>query len=658
MNPGAIVDGLTIVGNKAGLELQKAGGRKSSTAQAPITGSAPGANVKIDGESDSRNWSQEFAEQTSLLARETGSPDSLDPASEVEPASSSHSTQGTSQLSSPGSLVKLQSVHELQAQASQPVSEADPSAGRGIQERRLSPRSHSNGSSSSDGPRESKSHTENSHSVASTLTDPSLQYANLPSPSYGLTNLLPAGDEWKSGYGQASRGQGSQVEAGKQSAVGDTVGLAALSKDSATAMGRSNGLSVFDLSVSPVGGVGIGAQSASEFFGLASLHADSENNQRFDVAGSGFASPLNDAALDLAGLSGNDSSDVSLAYVGQGNAPAVGSLNLQTAASSKASIVPPASLSSKAIDGPARRSTVSDESGAARGAEQSARQATSDPGVKISGDAGAPTRVHERAKLDDSASGGSANSTLHGSAPNQPSANSAGHPAVTGTLIAASGSHPLSDSAGLEARATGLGQISGLVPGPGSADAFHNNEGATNNNPFLAMDGGRSAAFEQPSGGANQLTVGHQDPVLVYVELRARADGSGVHASLGVQSTAAGESLEGHLSSLASWMNERNTPVESIRVLGLGSEHAQSGTFHGRGFEANGGTGGSGTGAQSGFGGSGGGSGASEHRPSGGSQELPAMASAVPAGLTDSRGVHMSQVIPVGVNGKSISVVA
>ncbi|WP_263352150.1 hypothetical protein [Acidicapsa acidisoli] len=522
----------------------------------------------------------------------------------------------------------------------------------------MSTRSHANSSNLSDGLRESKSRTENSHRTAPAQFDPSLQLENLPSPGYGLTNLLPAGGDWKSGYDQASRGQtsldhGSQVGAGKQSVAVDIAGLAAPSNDGAAGMGRSNGLSVSDLSVSPIGGIVPDSQPASGSIGSTSIHPASNSSLRFDAEGSGFASPLNDAALDLAGLSGNDSSDVSLAYVGQGNAPAVGSLNLQTAASSKASIVPPASLSSNAIEGPARRSTVSDESGAARGAEQAAKQAASYTGNKISGNAGTPTGVHERAKLDDSASGGSTNSTLHGSVPNQPSGNSSGHPAVTGTLITASGSHPLSDSAGLEARATGSGQISGLVSGPGGADALHNSGGSTDSNPFLAMDGGRGPVIEQSSSVANQLTVGHQDPVLGYVELRAHADGSGVHASLGVQSTAAGESLEGHLGSLASWMNERNTPVESIRVLGLGSEHAQSGTFHGRGSEANGGTG-----AQSGFGSSGDGSGASQHRPSSGSQELPAMASAVPAGLAYSQGVPASQVVPAGVNGKSISVVA
>jgi hypothetical protein len=87
-------------------------------------------------------------------------------------------------------------------------------------------------------------------------------------------------------------------------------------------------------------------------------------------------------------------------------------------------------------------------------------------------------------------------------------------------------------------------------------------------NPFPAMDGvAKVPTSPARTSTTGELQVGYQDPVLGYVELRARGDGIGVHASLGVQSESAGETLEGHLSSLAGWMNERHTPVESLTVL-------------------------------------------------------------------------------------------
>jgi hypothetical protein len=87
-------------------------------------------------------------------------------------------------------------------------------------------------------------------------------------------------------------------------------------------------------------------------------------------------------------------------------------------------------------------------------------------------------------------------------------------------------------------------------------------------NPFPAMDSQAAVPVSSYRGStAGELQVGYQDPVLGYVELRAHGDGSGVHASLGAQSASAGEALEGHLSSLAGWLNERHTPVESLTVF-------------------------------------------------------------------------------------------
>ncbi len=62
------------------------------------------------------------------------------------------------------------------------------------------------------------------------------------------------------------------------------------------------------------------------------------------------------------------------------------------------------------------------------------------------------------------------------------------------------------------------------------------------------------------------LEVGFQDPALGYIELRVHANGGGVHAAIEAQSPASGALLAGHLSSLAGWMHDRETPVESLTV--------------------------------------------------------------------------------------------
>ena len=63
------------------------------------------------------------------------------------------------------------------------------------------------------------------------------------------------------------------------------------------------------------------------------------------------------------------------------------------------------------------------------------------------------------------------------------------------------------------------------------------------------------------------LEMGYQDPVLGYVELHAHMAAGGVHASLTTQSPESGAALEGRLHSLADWMIERQTPLESLTVL-------------------------------------------------------------------------------------------
>jgi hypothetical protein len=96
-------------------------------------------------------------------------------------------------------------------------------------------------------------------------------------------------------------------------------------------------------------------------------------------------------------------------------------------------------------------------------------------------------------------------------------------------------------------------------------------------NPFQAIDSevggvsGGGIGFTSGDRGvkhiAGGLEVGYQDPELGYVELHAHLTGGTVHASLTTQSAASGEVLQRHLDSLAGWLNERRTPVESMIVL-------------------------------------------------------------------------------------------
>jgi len=74
-----------------------------------------------------------------------------------------------------------------------------------------------------------------------------------------------------------------------------------------------------------------------------------------------------------------------------------------------------------------------------------------------------------------------------------------------------------------------------------------------------------------------RIEVGYQDPTFGYVELRAHMGDSGVHAALITQSQAAGAALQEQLGSLAGWMHERRTPVESVTVLAFDSNGAANG---------------------------------------------------------------------------------
>ena len=93
-----------------------------------------------------------------------------------------------------------------------------------------------------------------------------------------------------------------------------------------------------------------------------------------------------------------------------------------------------------------------------------------------------------------------------------------------------------------------------------SIDAGHGTEVQTGVTAGRMNAGGVFAA--SPS-----LEMGYQDPAFGYVELHAHMSEGGVHASLSAQSPESGVALEAHLHSLADWMNDRQTPVESLTVL-------------------------------------------------------------------------------------------
>jgi len=183
----------------------------------------------------------------------------------------------------------------------------------------------------------------------------------------------------------------------------------------------------------------------------------------------------------------------------------------------------------------------------------------------------------------------------------------------------------------------------------------------------VAAGGGERAATGTSINTSSELQVGYHDPVLGYVELRARSDGSGVHASLGAESTAAGVTLEGHLSSLAGWMNARHTPVESLAVLSPASL-ADSHTASFRGGQgadagADGMAGGHGAGAQTAGGSGENGSGGRGDAAVGHKQGLPDAESGARSGVNAVPVVTPQQAarLPVAVglpSGSSISVLA
>jgi hypothetical protein len=231
-----------------------------------------------------------------------------------------------------------------------------------------------------------------------------------------------------------------------------------------------------------------------------------------------------------------------------------------------------------------------------------------------------------------------------------------GNGAATGSIPGRASTVPFATLGFAEAGVFGSGNASGSA-----SPAVVHGEAEISGNPFQAMDSeGKVATGHSLSSASTELQVGYQDPVLGYVELRAHADGGGVHASLGAQSAVAGETLAGHLSSLAGWMNERHTPVESLTVLAPHSESDSRSAFQERDSKGDGMAGGYGAGQQNAGGGSEDGRGGYRDESSSGFLSLPSIAVSGPttSATSSSRGAAESLFTPELPNGGSISVLA
>jgi hypothetical protein len=162
---------------------------------------------------------------------------------------------------------------------------------------------------------------------------------------------------------------------------------------------------------------------------------------------------------------------------------------------------------------------------------------------------------------------------------------------------------------------------------------------------------GRMDAAGSSGPNAAGLQVGYQDASLGYVELRAHSDGGGIHASLEVQSAAAGDTLTGHLTALAGWMNERHTPVESLTVATAASPAGPAPSQHGRGST----DGGSSPGTQTGNAPGGGHDTQNPH--SGGESRAVSSAVFAPAGISQEwpEGREPLSVLPAGSSFSAVA---
>jgi hypothetical protein len=95
---------------------------------------------------------------------------------------------------------------------------------------------------------------------------------------------------------------------------------------------------------------------------------------------------------------------------------------------------------------------------------------------------------------------------------------------------------------------------------------------------FAAMDGAAPGGTAWVHTGARHAEAGFQDASLGWVSVRAEAAGGGIHATLAGGDTQAAQALSGHLAGLNTFLEERQTPVQSIQVMQPGPGAMGGGT--------------------------------------------------------------------------------
>ncbi len=106
------------------------------------------------------------------------------------------------------------------------------------------------------------------------------------------------------------------------------------------------------------------------------------------------------------------------------------------------------------------------------------------------------------------------------------------------------------------------GRAVGEGYGPHEAGSF---------DPFNAIDRGTPAVRATVAATQRSLSVGYQDPVLGYVELRAGVKSDGLHATLTTVTEGARDSLGAQMSGLREWMITRHIPLTSLGVMASGA---------------------------------------------------------------------------------------
>jgi hypothetical protein len=678
MNPGAIVEGLITGSTATGPHGPSAGGAPITANEVSTVKRSPGP-PSSQGAATSPNWDEEFAKQTSLLAHANDRSSLLNRADaslgsgvgKEENASSQYlESSGRTRLDAAGLVAGLTSTRSesLSARASQGRSTA---AGK-------SSDSKSSGSTKQHKPLSEEKAADSFLTPISQSAHSSLQAVKLQDPSrngdggstlncvaaeassssnhllsVGLWNIADSAVEGGivaqefgsfSAIGSSSVASPAvSVPSGKGQVNGGKVAANVQPGNSPDLLAETNGMateppftSFHAQSFLPV--TGSAGPTLADDSGTVKGHSEVERiaasaSQPGGLPASGISGNKTDAPMDVtaeearvvvaAGAAGSSGGDR-----GEGAAGAASKTAPASAVSQLPSAVKPISNSKVLASGSSENSIAN--VGSRRGSDVS-------DGVHGSGKT-------EAAGL----AAGSANAGSHSSAPTPGSVSFNSHPGNQAVQPGASTS------------TADLAQPG--VTGSHSASRFMNQSsfqglGDVNRNPFLAMDSEGSVSIQQPSPtGVSQLMVGHQDPALGYIELRAHLDGSGVHASLGTQSTAAGEALAGHLGSLTNWLNDRHTPVESLTVLGFNSQHDSS-SSHRRDSGANGVTDGHGAGANTGQSGSEEGGQTDSGAGSGGFLGT-AIDSSSPVITSPTRGFTPAEVAPALLTGGSISVVA